>query len=46
MASEELNSLNEKALRLNEEIEDELHPASPNDKKNTIVEIRAGAGGE
>ena len=46
MASEELNSLNEKALRLNEEIEDELHPASPNDKKNTIVEIRAGAGGD
>jgi peptide chain release factor 1 len=46
MASEELNSLNEKAARLNEEIEDELHPASPNDKKNTIVEIRAGAGGD
>ncbi|MHB8904042.1 MAG: peptide chain release factor 1, partial [Patescibacteria group bacterium] len=46
MASEELNSLNEKATKLNEEIEDELHPASPNDKKNAIIEIRAGAGGD
>ena len=46
MASEELNSLNDRAAKLNEEIEDELHPASPNDKKNTIVEIRAGAGGD
>lgn len=46
MASEELNSLNQKAALLNEEIEDELHPASPNDKKNAIIEIRAGAGGD
>ena len=46
MASEELNSLTAQATKLNEEIEDELHPASPNDKKNAIVEIRAGAGGD
>jgi peptide chain release factor 1 len=46
MAQEELNSLTEKASLLNEEIEDELHPASPKDKKNAIIEIRAGAGGD
>ena len=46
MATEELNSLTAKAALLNEEIDDELHPASPNDKKNAIIEIRAGAGGD
>jgi len=46
MAQAELNELTEKAARLNEKIEDELHPASPNDKKNAIIEIRAGAGGD
>src|SRR3989339_269218 len=28
------------------EIEKELHPADPNDKKNIIMEIRAGTGGD
>ena len=46
MASEELSSLTKRAEQLNEEISDELYPASPNDKKNTIIEIRAGAGGD
>jgi len=46
MASEELAPLEEEATRLNEAIEEELHPANPNDKKNAIVEIRGGAGGD
>lgn len=46
MANEELGSLNKRAAELVEEIEDEVHPASPNDKKNAIIEIRAGAGGD
>jgi peptide chain release factor 1 len=46
MASEELVPLEEEAARLNEAIEEELHPANPNDKKNAIVEIRGGAGGD
>jgi peptide chain release factor 1 len=40
---EELKNLLEK---LQEEIEDEINPASPNDKKNAIIEIRAGTGGD
>ncbi len=46
MASEELESLEKEVARLTEAIEDELHPADPNDKKNAIVEIRGGAGGD
>jgi len=46
MANEELGTLNKRATELVEEIEDEVHPASPNDKKNAIIEIRAGAGGD
>lgn len=46
MAQEELNDIEPQAIKLKEEIEDELHPASPNDKKNAIIEIRAGAGGD
>ena len=46
MASEELAPLEEEAARFNEAIEEELHPANPNDKKNAIVEIRGGAGGD
>lgn len=46
MAQEELAGLNEQISRLTEEIEEEIHPASPNDKKNAIIEIRAGAGGD
>ncbi|MFA5131169.1 MAG: peptide chain release factor 1 [Patescibacteria group bacterium] len=46
MANDELSALNSRSLELAEEIEDEVHPASPNDKKNAIIEIRAGAGGD
>ncbi len=46
IAQEELAELEVKAERLKEEVEEEVHPASPNDKKNAIIEIRAGAGGD
>ena len=46
LASEELISLNAKADKLREEIDEEINPSSPNDKKNAIIEIRAGAGGD
>lgn len=46
MANEELGTLNKRLVELADEIEDEVHPASPNDKKNAIIEIRAGAGGD
>jgi peptide chain release factor 1 len=32
--------------KLYDDIEEELHPDSPNDKKNAIIEIRGGAGGD
>ncbi len=43
LENEELTS---KISRLEEELEEELHPDSPNDKKNAIIEIRAGTGGD
>ncbi len=46
MASEELVGLEEQVLKLKDEIDEEIHPSSPNDKKNAIIEIRAGAGGD
>ncbi len=46
MAIEELNSLSIRLKELEEEIDEEVNPASPNDKKNAIMEIRAGAGGD
>ncbi len=46
LAQEELGILKHKAQELTERIEAELHPASPNDKKNAIIEIRAGTGGD
>ncbi len=46
MAQEELSGLEDRMAKLNEELEDEIHPASPNDKKNAILEIRAGTGGD
>jgi len=46
MAQEEFNVLAEKAAKLTEEIAEELHPSSPNDKKHAILEIRAGTGGD
>jgi len=46
IAREESIKLEEEIIRLKEEIEEEINPASPNDKKNAILEIRAGAGGD
>lgn len=46
LAQEELLST-EAALRINEaRLNEELTPKDPNDEKNVIVEIRAGAGGD
>jgi len=46
MAEEELVELKKQLKRINIEIDEELHPANPNDKKNAILEIRAGTGGD
>jgi peptide chain release factor 1 len=46
MALTEIADLKEKIHRLKTEIEAELHPADPDDKKNIIMEIRAGTGGD
>ncbi len=46
MAEDELDALEEISIRLKDEIEEEINPSSPNDKKNAIIEIRAGAGGD
>lgn len=46
MIQHDLSALSQKAEELQAELEEELHPASPNDKKNAIIEIRAGTGGD
>jgi len=46
MASLEINQLEEKLISVSAKIEEEKHPAGPNDHKNAIIEIRAGAGGD
>ncbi|MBU0897527.1 peptide chain release factor 1 [Patescibacteria group bacterium] len=46
IAIEELTQLNSQSEELKKQIEVELHPANPNDKKNIIVEIRTGTGGD
>jgi len=46
MATLEMTELEAQKDKLYEEIEEELHPDSPNDKKNAIIEIRGGAGGD
>jgi len=46
MAQSDLELLTKQEEKLNEELEEEIHPASPNDKKNAILEIRAGTGGD
>ena len=46
LAKEEMESLQRKRERLLEEIKFALLPRDPADKKNVIMEIRAGAGGE
>ena len=46
LASDELKEAREESERLLEELTILLLPRDPNDEKNVIVEIRAGAGGE
>ncbi|MCX6794820.1 MAG: peptide chain release factor 1 [Candidatus Falkowbacteria bacterium] len=46
MAGEGLTELSAREEKIKEELEEEVHPASPKDKKNAIIEIRAGAGGD
>jgi peptide chain release factor 1 len=46
MAEQELQKLEPEQLRLETEIKIFIKPRDPNDKKDAIVEIRAGAGGD
>ncbi len=46
LAEEELERLNEELKKVEEELQYHLIPKDPNDSKNVILEIRAGAGGE
>lgn len=46
MAQEELTELEPKLLPLEKELAELTRPTDPKDKKNVIVEIRAGAGGD
>ncbi len=46
MAKEELKKAQEGQEALTEKLKLELVPKDPNDKKNCIIEIRAGAGGD
>jgi len=46
MLKEEISELEGKVLKLEEELKVLLIPKDPNDHKNVIVEIRAGAGGD
>lgn len=46
IAFDEMSGLKEEKEKLETELYKELHPADPNDKKDIIMEIRAGAGGD
>lgn len=46
MVKEELDSLENEQVELEEKLRVMLLPKDPNDEKNVIVEIRAGAGGD
>lgn len=46
LAQEELKELEPRAEKVRSELQVLLIPKDPNDKKNVVVEIRAGAGGE
>ena len=46
LAKEELNELEPKLLKLEEEIKLLMIPTDPNDDKNIYLELRAGAGGD
>jgi len=46
LAKEEISALEPKIITLENQIKQELAPHDPRDKKNVIVEIRAGTGGD
>jgi len=46
LASEELQNLEKKRVELEKEIREIIEPQNPLDKKDTLVEIRAGTGGD
>lgn len=46
LATQELESLESQSEKLNSKLEEALLPRDPNDNKNVILEIRAGAGGD
>lgn len=46
IAAEELIKLEKEYAVIKKEIDEELYPDDPNDKKNVIMEIRAGTGGD
>lgn len=46
LAVEEIKTIQEKIIELEESITEELLPKDPGDSKNCILEIRAGAGGD
>lgn len=46
LARQEIESMRKDAVNLKNEIEEYLNPSDPLDKKDIIVEIRAGAGGD
>lgn len=46
IALEELETIKQKEIDVQHTLDSILHPADPLDKKDTIVEIRAGAGGD
>jgi peptide chain release factor 1 len=46
MAQAEIEELKAKKQQIESEIEKLLNPSDPNDKKNVIMEIRAGTGGD
>jgi len=46
ITKDEISELKQQIEKLTNEIEIELNPADPNDKKNIIMEIRAGTGGD
>jgi peptide chain release factor 1 len=46
MAEAEMAEAMMNVAKIKNQIDEELHPADPNDKKDIIIEIRAGAGGD
>ncbi len=46
LVKQELHTLDEKRVRLEEELKFALLPRDPNDQRNVILEIRAGTGGD